>query len=111
MALRDLGVSIVIDDFGTGYSSLAYLQQIPADILKIDQAFVRALATSEHDRKLTRAIISMAHDLGYRVVAEGVGDQATFDLLASWGCDEAQGFHIAQPLSPDAMAEWFAPRA
>jgi EAL domain-containing protein (putative c-di-GMP-specific phosphodiesterase class I) len=108
-ALRDLGVSIVIDDFGTGYSSLSYLQQIPADVLKIDQAFVRALATSEHDRKLARAIILMAHDLGYRVVAEGVGDQAAFDLLASWGCDEAQGFHISQPLPADAVAEWFAP--
>ena len=80
MALRDLGVSIVIDDFGTGYSSLSYLQQIPADVLKIDQAFVRTLATSEHDRKLARAIIMMAHDLEYRVVAEGVGDQAAFDL-------------------------------
>ncbi len=109
-ALRELGVSIVIDDFGTGYSSLSYLQQIPADVLKIDQSFVRSLATSEHDRKLARAIILMAHDLGYRVVAEGVGDQVGFDLLASWGCDEAQGFHISQPLPADAMAEWFTPR-
>ena len=111
-ALRDLGISIVIDDFGTGYSSLSYLQpRSPADVLKIDQAFVRSLATSEHDRKLARAIVLMAHDLGYRVVAEGVRDQAAFDLLASWGCDEAQGFHISQPLPADAMAEWFAPRS
>ena len=109
-ALRDLGVSIVIDDFGTGYSSLSYLQQIPADILKIDQSFVRALVTSDHDRKLVRAIILMAHDLGYRVVAEGVGDQPTYDLLASWGCDEAQGFHISQPLPAETMAEWLAPQ-
>ncbi len=110
-ALRDLGVSIVIDDFGTGYSSLSYLQQIPATVLKIDQSFIRALVTSEHDRKLVRAIVQMAHDLGYRVVAEGVNDRATFDLLASWGCDEAQGFHISQPLSADSMAEWFPERA
>jgi EAL domain-containing protein (putative c-di-GMP-specific phosphodiesterase class I) len=110
-ALRDLGVSIVIDDFGTGYSSLSYLQQIPADALKIDQSFVRALATSDHDRKLVRGIILMAHDLGYRVVAEGVGDQQTYDLLAAWGCDEAQGFHISQPLPAKTIAEWFAPRS
>jgi EAL domain-containing protein (putative c-di-GMP-specific phosphodiesterase class I) len=109
-ALRDLGVSIVIDDFGTGYSSLSYLQQIPADVLKIDQSFVRALATSDHDRKLVRAIILMAHDLGYRVVAEGVSDQETYDILASWGCDEAQGFHISRPLPAGTIAEWFAPR-
>lgn len=109
-AVRDLGVSIVIDDFGTGYSNLSYLQQLPASVLKIDQSFVRPLATSEHDRKLVRAVILMAHDLGYRVVAEGVADQETFDLLAAWGCDEAQGFHISQPLDPAAMADWFAPR-
>lgn len=110
-AVRDLGVSIVIDDFGTGYSNLSYLQQLPASVLKIDQSFVRPLATSEYDRKLVRAVILMAHDLGYRVVAEGVADQATFDLLAAWGCDEAQGFHISQPLDAAAMADWFAPRA
>jgi EAL domain-containing protein (putative c-di-GMP-specific phosphodiesterase class I) len=108
-AVRELGVSIVIDDFGTGYSNLSYLQQIPATVLKIDQSFIRPLASSEYDRKLVRAIIQMAHDLGYRVVAEGVADQAAFDLLAAWGCDEAQGFHIAQPLDAAAMADWFPP--
>jgi EAL domain-containing protein (putative c-di-GMP-specific phosphodiesterase class I) len=109
-AVRDLGVSIVIDDFGTGYSNLSYLHQIPASVLKIDQSFIRPLAASEHDRKLVRAIIQMAHDLGYRVVAEGVADQAAFDLLAAWGCDEAQGFHIAQPLEAGVMADWFPPK-
>jgi EAL domain-containing protein (putative c-di-GMP-specific phosphodiesterase class I)/GGDEF domain-containing protein len=106
-ALKAMGVCIAIDDFGTGYSGLSYLQQLPASVLKIDQSFVKSLATSEHDRKLVRAIISMAHDLGYRVVAEGVENHEAYDMLASWQCDEAQGYLIAHPLAPSAMGAWF----
>jgi EAL domain-containing protein (putative c-di-GMP-specific phosphodiesterase class I)/GGDEF domain-containing protein len=106
-ALREMGISIAIDDFGTGYSGLSYLQQLPATILKIDQSFIKSLATSEHDQKLVRAIIYMAHDLGYRVVAEGVENHEAYDMLASWHCDEAQGYLIAHPLAPAAMAAWF----
>jgi len=106
-ALKKMGVSIAIDDFGTGYSGLSYLQQLPASVLKIDQSFIKSLATSEHDQKLVRAIIYMAHDLGYRVVAEGVENHQAYDMLASWKCDEAQGYLIAHPLAPAAMAAWF----
>jgi EAL domain-containing protein (putative c-di-GMP-specific phosphodiesterase class I)/GGDEF domain-containing protein len=106
-ALKAMGVSIAIDDFGTGYCGLSYLQQLPASVLKIDQSFIKSLATSEHDRKLVRAIISMAHDLGYRVVAEGVENHEAYDMLASWQCDEAQGYLIAHPLAPSAMGAWF----
>jgi len=110
-ALEEMGLSIVIDDFGTGYSSLSYLQKIPASILKIDQSFIKSLSTSIHDQKLVRAVILMAHDLGYRVTAEGIEDRATFDLLASWGCDEAQGFYIARPLTASAMTAWLETRS
>ena len=106
-ALKKIGISIAIDDFGTGYSGLSYLQQLPATVLKIDQSFIKSLSTSEHDQKLVRAIIYMAHDLGYRVVAEGVENLEAYDMLASWQCDEAQGYLIAHPLIPSAMEAWF----
>ena len=105
-ALRRMGITIAIDDFGTGYSSLAYLQNIPASVLKIDQSFIKSLATREHDRTVVRAVIAMAHDLGFRVVAEGVETQDAYDLLAGWQCDEAQGYHIARPLPPEELLRW-----
>jgi EAL domain-containing protein (putative c-di-GMP-specific phosphodiesterase class I) len=103
---KKMGISIAIDDFGTGYSGLSYLQQLPATVLKIDQSFIKSLTTSEHDQKLVRAIIYMAHDLGYRVVADGVENHEAYDMLASWQCDEAQGYLIAHPLAPTAMVAW-----
>jgi EAL domain-containing protein (putative c-di-GMP-specific phosphodiesterase class I) len=106
-ALKEMGISIAIDDFGTSYSGLSYLRQLPATTLKIDQSFVKSLATSEHDQKLVGTIIYMAHDLGYRVVAEGVENHEVYDMLASWHCDEAQGYLIAHPLAPAAMEAWF----
>jgi EAL domain-containing protein (putative c-di-GMP-specific phosphodiesterase class I)/GAF domain-containing protein len=108
-ALKRMGVSIAIDDFGTGYSSLSYLHQFPANVIKIDKTFITALAVSEPDQKLVRAIISMAHDLGYRVVAEGIETREAYDMLAAWTCDEAQGFYIAYPLPPALMLDWIAP--
>jgi len=108
-ALKRLGVSIAIDDFGTGYSALSYLQQFPANVLKIDRTFIKALRTSEHDQKLVRALIHMAHDLGYRVVAEGIEDREAYDLLAQWKCDEAQGFFVAEPMTVQEMERWLLP--
>jgi EAL domain-containing protein (putative c-di-GMP-specific phosphodiesterase class I) len=107
--LKALSVRIAIDDFGTGYSALSYLQQFPANVLKIDRAFIKALPTSEHDQKLVRALIHMAHDLGYRVVAEGIEDREAYDLLAQWKCDEAQGFFVAEPMTVNEMEKWLAP--
>lgn len=104
--LKEMGVAIAIDDFGTGYSGLSYLQQLPATVLKIDQSFIKSLAVSEHDQKLVHGVIAMAHDLGYRVVAEGIENHEAYDMLAAWNCDEAQGYLIAPPLAPVMMDEW-----
>ena len=109
-ALRDMGIEIAIDDFGTGYSSLAYLQKLPASVLKIDRAFIKDLPTSERDRKLVRAMIGMAHDLGYRVVAEGIESEEGVALLAEWECDEAQGYYFSKPLSVGDMEAWLEAR-
>jgi EAL domain-containing protein (putative c-di-GMP-specific phosphodiesterase class I)/GGDEF domain-containing protein len=106
--LQAMGIEIAIDDFGTGYSSLAYLQTIPASILKIDRSFLQDLATSERDQKLVRAMIAMGHDLGYRVVAEGIETQEAYDLLRSWKCDEAQGYFFARPLAVADVGAWLS---
>ena len=108
-AIKKMGVSIAIDDFGTGYSGLSYLQQSPATVLKIDQSFIKSLAVSDHDQKLVQGVISMAHNLGYRVVAEGIENSEAYDMLAAWGCDEAQGYLIAHPLTPEMMETWLEP--
>jgi EAL domain-containing protein (putative c-di-GMP-specific phosphodiesterase class I) len=101
--LRRSGMRIAIDDFGTGYSNLSYIQDLPVSTLKIDRAFIRDLATSAKSRTLVRTVISMAHDLGYEVVAEGIETQGAFDLLAAWGCDEGQGYLMAPPIPPEAI--------
>jgi EAL domain-containing protein (putative c-di-GMP-specific phosphodiesterase class I) len=104
--LRDRGFCVSIDDFGTGHSSLAYLKQLPVTRLKIDQAFIRNLATDPRDQQITRSIIDLAGVLGLESVAEGVGDQASTDLLRDWGCDYAQGnfLHAASPV--DEFTAW-----
>ncbi len=86
-----MGISISVDDFGTGYSSLSYLQKFPIDRVKIDQSFVQSLST-DVGRSLTGAIISMAHDLGIGVVAEGVETREQAEFLRDKSCDEFQGF-------------------
>ena len=104
--LKGLGIGLSLDDFGTGYSSLAYLQQLPADTVKIDQSFVRDLVGNAREQALTRAMITLFHDLGYRVVAEGVENGAVAGLLQAMGCDEAQGFLWARPMAPEALERW-----
>ncbi|TGG93312.1 bifunctional diguanylate cyclase/phosphodiesterase [Natronospirillum operosum] len=96
--LAELGVCIAIDDFGTGYSSLAYLKQLPVHRVKIDQAFVRELPTNEQDALLCRAIIGLAHNLGYQVIGEGVETAEQAEWLAREGCDELQGYHFGRPV-------------
>ncbi|RZL28336.1 MAG: EAL domain-containing protein [Sphingomonas sp.] len=103
-ALKEAGMSIAIDDFGTGYCNLAYLQKLPVSVLKIDQSFVRSLVTSPKDQMLVRTMITMGHDLGYAIVAEGIEDRETYDLLAEWGCDEGQGYLMSRPVSPFEIA-------
>lgn len=108
--LRALGVRIAIDDFGTGYASLSYLKRLPADELKIDRAFVQHLATDGVDQAIVQSTVTMAHSLGMRVVAEGVEDQATWNLLATLGCDSAQGYYLSRPLSARELQRWLADR-
>lgn len=96
--LDNLGVRISIDDFGTGYSSLAYLKQLPVDELKVDKSFVLNMSNDESDASIVRATVSLAHDLGLEVVAEGVEDQAAQDELQKLGCELIQGYHFARPM-------------
>ncbi|WP_019583983.1 bifunctional diguanylate cyclase/phosphodiesterase [Thioalkalivibrio sp. ALE16] len=104
--LTAAGLALAIDDFGTGYSSLAYLKRMPVTTLKIDQAFVRQMLEHAVDAQITRASISLARDLGLKVVAEGAEDAATLDTLQQWGCDAAQGFGIARPMPLDSTLAW-----
>jgi EAL domain-containing protein (putative c-di-GMP-specific phosphodiesterase class I) len=104
--LRSMGVRISIDDVGTGYSSLSYLKRLPVDELKIDRSFVSHLATDDHDLAIVRSTIGLAHDLGLTVVGEGVEDLATWNVLASLGCDVVQGYFLSRPLTADALVSW-----
>ncbi|KHK02949.1 diguanylate cyclase/phosphodiesterase (GGDEF & EAL domains) with PAS/PAC sensor(s) [Desulfovibrio sp. TomC] len=110
--LRELGVGIGIDDFGTGYSSLAYLQSFPIDTLKVDRSFVSGME-EQGNRVIVRSVVSLAHNLGYDVVAEGIETTAQLDDLAALGCDLGQGFLYARPLAETAVLEFlerhFAP--
>ena len=96
--LHDLGVSISIDDFGTGYSSLTYVKNFPVDRLKIDQCFIRDLATDPSDAAIVRAIVSLGHSLELAVVAEGVETEEQLAHLRNEGCDEVQGFYLGKPM-------------
>jgi diguanylate cyclase (GGDEF)-like protein/PAS domain S-box-containing protein len=96
--LRKLGVGVAIDDFGTGYSSLSYLHRLPISTLKIDQSFVREIAHGEEDAPIVRTIITLAHNLGMSVVAEGVETEAQRQLLVRLGCEGLQGFLLHRPL-------------
>lgn len=100
------GLKIAIDDFGTGYSSLSYLREIPAHTVKIDRCFITDLGQHERTATLVNSMITMAHALGYRVVAEGVETNAAYHQLAQLGSDEVQGYFIAKPLLPDVFEKW-----
>jgi predicted signal transduction protein with EAL and GGDEF domain len=104
--LRELGVRISIDDFGTGYSCLSYLKEIPADELKIDKSFVMKMLANKGDRKIVEQTIALGHAFDLAVVAEGVEEERVSQELIAMGCDFAQGFHYARPLTPDKFAEW-----
>ncbi len=104
--LRELGVRVSVDDFGTGYTSLSYLQELPADELKIDKSFVMNMMESKTDRKLVEQIISLGHAFDFEVVAEGVESESVVRELKAMGCDYAQGFHYARPLPPEEFPAW-----
>ena len=100
-SLRGAGISLSIDDFGTGYCSLNYLKKYPVDILKIDQSFIKNIPESSEDQAITSAIISLAHILGMKVIAEGVETEPQFQFLKGNGCDMVQGYHFYKPMPAD----------
>ncbi len=106
--LHEMGVSLAIDDFGTGYSSLAYLKQIPADEIKIDKSFVRDMSRDDNDAVIVRTTIDLAHNMGRRVIAEGVEAQDAYELLEILRCDLAQGYYICRPVSVAEFRRWLA---
>jgi EAL domain-containing protein (putative c-di-GMP-specific phosphodiesterase class I) len=105
-ALKALGLRLSIDDFGTGYSSLAYLKRFDIDSLKVDKSFVQDMLLDAADMAIVRAVIALGHTLGLAVVAEGVEDLATAQVLTALACDELQGFHFSRPLEPAALEAW-----
>ncbi|WP_448626808.1 putative bifunctional diguanylate cyclase/phosphodiesterase [Geodermatophilus sp. URMC 64] len=108
--LHSLGLRLSMDDFGTGYSSLSQLRQLPIDEVKIDKSFVLGMSTSQGESFIARSIIELAHNLGLRVVAEGVEDELTRNLLAEMGCDKLQGFLVSRPLPDERLESWLLAR-
>jgi diguanylate cyclase len=104
--LRSLGIQTAVDDFGKGYSSLSYITRLPINEIKIDQSFVGRMRHNEADRAIVRSTIGLGHDLGLVVTAEGVEDQATWELLDAIGCDIAQGFYVGRPMDATTLAAW-----
>ncbi len=95
--ISDMGCRIAIDDFGTGYSSLAYLKKLPLHTLKIDKSFVLDMASDENDAAIVHSTIDLAHNLGLSIVAEGIENRETLDLLTDLGCDGGQGYYFSKP--------------
>ena len=106
--LHAMGVELSIDDFGTGYSSLAYLKRLPVDELKIDKSFVLNMENDVGNAKIVRSTIDLGHNMGLRVVAEGIESEAVWRLLAALGCDQGQGYFMSRAIPGEQMAAWIA---
>jgi diguanylate cyclase len=106
--ISHMGVSLSIDDFGTGYSSLGYLKKLPVNTIKIDKSFVIQMTTDENDALIVRSTIDLAHNLGLKVVAEGVENLDAWERLVAWGCDAAQGYYMSRPLPALEMTQWLS---
>jgi diguanylate cyclase (GGDEF)-like protein len=104
--LNKMGVTLTVDDFGTGYSSLAYLQSLPVSSIKIDKSFVLKMAEDPGNATIVQSTIDLGHNLGLKVVAEGVEDADSYNKLGALGCDYAQGYFLSRPLSPDKATVW-----
>jgi EAL domain-containing protein (putative c-di-GMP-specific phosphodiesterase class I) len=110
LALKGREVEFHIDDFGTGYSSLSYLHRLPTDVLKIDRSFVGRMGQATDDGVIVRTIVELAHNLGRRVIAEGVETADQLARLRALGCEQAQGFYFARPLPSDDAGSLLASR-
>jgi EAL domain-containing protein (putative c-di-GMP-specific phosphodiesterase class I) len=108
--LHATGVQVSVDDFGIGYSSLAYLRRLPIAEIKIDKSFVQDMATNWDGAAIVRSTIDLGHNLGLKVVAEGVEDERTAELLRDYGCDLIQGFYISRPAAPGPLGPWLRAR-
>ncbi|MRW91971.1 EAL domain-containing protein [Duganella sp. FT80W] len=104
--LSAMGLDLSIDDFGTGYSSLAYLKRLPVNELKIDKSFVLNMENDVGDTKIVRSTIDLGHNMGLRVVAEGIESEAVWRLLADLGCDQGQGYFMSRPIPADQLFGW-----
>ena len=103
-SMKDYGMSVAIDDFGTGYSSLNYLKRLPICLVKIDKSFIDGVSSSKVDYAMVFSIVSLAHILGYKVVAEGVEDLETIKTLKAMSCDYIQGYYYSRPVSPEEIS-------
>ncbi len=108
--LSSIGVRISIDDFGAGYTSLGQLRTLPVDELKIDRSFVSTMAHDRSNALIVHSVIDLGHNLKLSIVAEGVEDRPTLDMLASFHCDTAQGYHLSRPLAAEAFDTWYSTR-
>ena len=104
--LNKMGIQLSLDDFGTGYSSLAYLRKLPVKEIKIDKSFVKDMELDSSDTVIVRSTIALGHNLGMKVVAEGVENNAIWNLLTSLGCDASQGYFMSRPLAVEVLDEW-----
>ena len=106
--LNKMGIELSLDDFGTGYSSLAYLKKLPVSEIKIDKSFIKDMELDSNDTVIVRSTIALGHNLGMKVVAEGVENIQIWDLLTDLGCDASQGYYMSRPLTASALDEWLA---
>lgn len=104
--LSAMGIKHAIDDFGTGHSSLAYIKNLPVSEIKIDKSFIKSMEISNSDIMIVQAAIELGHNLGLKVVAEGVENEEIYDLLSMLGCDNAQGFYMGRPMPPTEFIDW-----
>jgi diguanylate cyclase len=104
--LSRMGIFLSIDDFGTGYSSLSCLKKLPVNAVKIDKSFIIHMTEDKNDEQIVRSTIDLAHNLGLKVIAEGVENEAAWHRLLGLGCDEAQGYYLSRPLAPHDLTKW-----
>ena len=106
--LHELGIHMSIDDFGTGYSSLAYLKRLPVNELKIDKSFVMNMEHDQDDVTIVRSTIELGHNLGLKVVAEGIENKGVWNILKAMGCDYGQGYFMSKPMPATSLLNWAA---